>query len=524
VWSKFGSGRTPAEQGRNFITPAAPSPPERDKSSAIVPSRLAHDLHAISSFERPFMQPRLARHPLVLAGIFGIYFALGQLGIGVGGFAGDRMAVWPASGFAIAALVIVGRRAWPAILAGAFFSLLIPTHQFILSAVVAAGYTVEALLGALLIDRLARGEKAFQSAATIFRFVAVAAVVAACGATPGALSTVFLGPAQWIDFAYLWMSWWLAGFAGILVIGPFSMLWVGTPVDRPRVIELAEALAILAVLTGLCLVVFAGRFPSDVQNYPLEFLCVPVLLWAAFRQGRRTVVTATTILSGLAVWGTVHGFGPFVRDSQYEALVLVHAYACVMATMGAVLAAVVSEHKHAERQLREMATTDPLTGLANYRRLLEVLKIEIARSNRTGRPFAVLFVDMNGLKKLNDRYGHLAGSRALCRIVDNLRLACRQIDTPARFGGDEFAVVLPETGEAGGQVVLRRISERLASEPAKPTVSISGGVAVFPRDGDSPTLLLRAADKLLYRAKAESAASRKRVAEEPDERKTGTLF
>lgn len=470
------------------------------------------------------MQSRLARHPLVLAGIFGIYFALGQLGLAVGGFAGDRMAVWPAGGFAIAALVIVGRRAWPAILAGAFFSLVIPTHRIALPAVVAGGYTLEAILGAFLIDRFARGERAFQSASTIFRFVAIAALAAACGATPGALATVFLGPAQWIDVAYLWMSWWLAGFAGILVTGPLSILWVGTTIERPRIVELLEAVAILVVLTGLCLVVFAGRFPSDVQNYPLEFLCVPVLLWAAFRQGRRTVVTATTILSSLAVWGTMHGFGPFVRQSQYEALVLVHAYVCVMATMGAVLAAVVAEHKHAERQLREMATTDPLTGLANYRRLLDVLKIEIARSNRTGRPFAVLFVDMNGLKKLNDKYGHLAGSRALCRIADTLRHSCRQIDTPARFGGDEFALVLPETGEAGGQVVLRRISDKLAADSSTPTVAVSGGVAVFPRDGDSPTLLLRAADKLLYRAKAETAASRKRAADDADERKTGTLF
>src|SRR5207244_586414 len=122
--------------------------------------------------------------------------------------------------------------------------------------VVATGYTLEALLGALLIERFARGDKAFQSAATIFRFVAVAALAAACGATPGALATVFLGPTQWIDFAYLWMSWWLAGFAGILVTGPLSMLWVATPIERPRFIELLESAAILIVLTAICLVVF----------------------------------------------------------------------------------------------------------------------------------------------------------------------------------------------------------------------------------------------------------------------------
>lgn len=471
------------------------------------------------------MHTRLARHPIVLLAIAAIYFALGQLGLAVGGFAGGTMAVWPPSGFAIAALVVFGRRAWPAISAGAFLALVVPTGHILASGVVACGLTLEAVVGAALVDRFAQGEKAFQSANTIFRFVAIAAFASApLSATCGVLSTVLLGPAPWVDFAYLWMTWWLAALAGMLTMAPLALVWATSPIERGRLIDMAESVAILAALTGVCLVVFAGKFPADTQNYPLEFLCVPILLWAAFRQGRRTVATATTILSGLAVWGTARGFGPFVRDSQNEALVLVQAYVGVITTMGAVMAAVVAEHKHAERQLRELATTDPLTGLANYRRLLEVLKNEIARSGRTGRPFAVLFLDMDGLKKINDRHGHLAGSRALCRIAETMRTSCRSIDTPARFGGDEFALVLPETGEAGGQVVLRRIADKLAAEHHKPAVAVSGGVAVFPRDGDSPTLLLRAADTLLYRAKSDAAAYRKRASEQDDELKTGTLF
>jgi diguanylate cyclase (GGDEF)-like protein len=182
----------------------------------------------------------------------------------------------------------------------------------------------------------------------------------------------------------------------------------------------------------------------------------------------------------------------------------------------------VSEHKHAQRQLRELATTDPLTGLVNYRRLLEVLRAEIARSQRTKRPFAVLFVDMNGLKRINDKHGHLVGSRALCRLADTLRRSCRNTDTPARYGGDEFAIVLPETGDEGGRLVLRRVCDRLAADNDKPAVSVTGGVAVYPRDGESPTLLLRAADQVLYRAKSELAA--RRAAVKPETLKTGTLF
>jgi diguanylate cyclase (GGDEF)-like protein len=149
-------------------------------------------------------------------------------------------------------------------------------------------------------------------------------------------------------------------------------------------------------------------------------------------------------------------------------------------------------------QVRSMAVSDPLTGLANYRRLISVLEAELDRSRRTQRPFSVVLLDMDGLKTINDHYGHLTGSRAIVRLSKLLRSHSRAIDTAARYGGDEFALVLPEASPDIAARVVSRIRERLSAEAEPPALSVSAGVAAFPEDGDTPEKLLGAADRALY--------------------------
>ena len=107
-------------------------------------------------------------------------------------------------------------------------------------------------------------------------------------------------------------------------------------------------------------------------------------------------------------------------------------------------------------QVQQLAISDPLTGLANYRHLIDVLEAEIERSGRTGREFSVLLLDLDGLKGVNDRFGHLVGSQALRRLAEVLRVHSRAVDTPARYGGDEFALVMPETGAHAARFVADR--------------------------------------------------------------------
>jgi diguanylate cyclase (GGDEF)-like protein len=151
-----------------------------------------------------------------------------------------------------------------------------------------------------------------------------------------------------------------------------------------------------------------------------------------------------------------------------------------------------------------LATSDALTGLANYRRLLDALDQEIKRHGRTAKSFAVLLLDLDGLKKINDAHGHTVGNRALCRLANVLEMHSREIDTAARYGGDEFVVVLPETESEAAQHVAERVAEQLRSDGEEPPLTVSVGTAVYPRDGRTIEELLRAADSALYEKKGAS--------------------
>ena len=167
-----------------------------------------------------------------------------------------------------------------------------------------------------------------------------------------------------------------------------------------------------------------------------------------------------------------------------------------------IIAVDITEQRTLEDHLRHQADSDSLTGLANHRRLFEVLQAEICRSNRTGREFSLLLLDLDELKKVNDQFGHLTGDRALCRLGQILKDCCRSIDTAARHGGDEFALVLPETDWAAATLVARRICDLLGKDAEEPALSVSTGLASFPKDAGTIGTLLYAADKALYEMKA----------------------
>jgi diguanylate cyclase (GGDEF)-like protein len=244
-----------------------------------------------------------------------------------------------------------------------------------------------------------------------------------------------------------------------------------------------------------------------MKGDPWTFLCMPFLVWAAFRFGPREAATAICLLCAIEVVGTVQGYGPFARESTNRSLLLLQSFVAIKALMILIFAAEVSERRRQEEHSRRLAISDPLTSLANHRLLIERIGDEIKRYGRQGRPFSLLLMDLDGLKKINDAYGHVVGSLAIARVAEVLHICCREVDTPARYGGDEFAVVLPESSFESATRVAQRISQRLAEDIEVPRLSVSIGVAEYPRDGSSIESLLSAADRALYEAKRVSGAA-----------------
>jgi diguanylate cyclase (GGDEF)-like protein len=154
-----------------------------------------------------------------------------------------------------------------------------------------------------------------------------------------------------------------------------------------------------------------------------------------------------------------------------------------------------------------LSVTDDLTQLYNSRYLSQVLRRETKRATRSGRPLSLLFIDLDGFKGINDRHGHLFGSRALVEAAGVIRISARETDVVSRFGGDEFALVLPDTGSDGATAVGERIRERIAEfaflqdDGLDIHLTASVGVATLPDVADSAEGLIQAADEAMYAVK-----------------------
>jgi len=258
--------------------------------------------------------------------------------------------------------------------------------------------------------------------------------------------------------------------------------------------------ALVILLTGVAAVAYLERsVAGDLDLRLIYFMIVltaamllPRLLALACAAGVAIVEVGVSGASGtsLVVNGLTH--------------LMMYGYAALLT----------SNWEHERRRLMRMSRIDDLTGLHNLRALREQLPVWLGPAIRTRRSMAVMVLDLDGFKQVNDRLGHGAGNELLKEVAHLLRFAVRVGDEPFRFGGDEFVVLLSDADAAGAMVVATRVSDiyRTMGQTLRGTeveISFSIGIAVFPDDGETAEALLAKADEALYQAKR---AGRGRIA------------
>jgi PAS domain S-box-containing protein len=284
----------------------------------------------------------------VLVALTAAYFVAGKLGLALAFVHANATAVWPPTGIALAAGLLFGLRVWPAILVGAFLvNLTTPGTTVATSLGIAAGNTLEAVVGTWLVQTFAGGASAFRRPHGVFRFAVLAAVLATTvSASIGVVSLWLGGLAETASIADIWLTWWLGDAVGALLVAPLLVVWARPAGPGNPSGGWLEAAALVAVLAGIGWVVFG-------QPTPNAYLCLLPIIWAAFRFGRRGATSATAALSGIALLGTLNGYGPFVREAPNESLLFLQAFVGTMALTALALAAEVRERERIEGAVRK---------------------------------------------------------------------------------------------------------------------------------------------------------------------------
>jgi signal transduction histidine kinase len=310
---------------------------------------------------RPLASRREGTPRLVFTAVLltALYIVAGKLGLMLGLIHPSASAVWAPTGIAIAALLILGQRMWPGIFVGAFVVNATTAGTLLTSLGVATGNTLEALLGAALVDRFANGRHAFLRPQDTFKFAFLAGMLSpVVSASFGVASLSLGGFAPWSEFGSIWLTWWLGDMGGALVVAPLLVLWINDPHLRWSRAQAAEAAAIFAALLATGLLVFGSIAPQAVVGQSLKFLCMPLLVWAAFRFDQRITVAACFEISAVAVGCTVMESSRLGRESVNESLMVLQVFVAVAAVTTLALAAVVGERRR--MHAAERATKDEL--------------------------------------------------------------------------------------------------------------------------------------------------------------------
>jgi len=309
------------------------------------------------AFRQAFRQAFIDRETLgnfaLLSAVALIYFIAGKFGLYFAAFSPSSSPIWPPTGIAAAALLLGGFRLWPAIFLAAFLVNVTTSGTVYTSIGIAAGNTLEAVVCVYLTVHYANGRRVFERTHDFFRFVAFSTVAAAVSPIIGLATLQLGGFVSSNDLARSWLTWWVGDMGGFLLVAPAVILWIENPTIVRDSRRLLEKSLTLAAIVAVGVLEFGGAFPG-IGNYPIGFVCIPILVWSAFRLGQREAATCNFVLAAAAAWGMMRGMGPWARfRDPINSFIIPQAFIITMAVMTLAMAAAVWERKRAEAEAKE---------------------------------------------------------------------------------------------------------------------------------------------------------------------------
>jgi PAS domain S-box-containing protein len=262
-----------------------------------------------------------------------LYFLAGKFGLSLAFLNASASPIWPPTGIALAAALLLGYRVWPAVLAGAFLVNFTTTGSFPASALIATGNCGEAIIGAWLVNRIAGGMNAFNSLGGIIRYSLAAVAGPAFSASIGILALRLNGLAAPTQILPVFFTWWTGDYISACMFTPLLVLFGRDAVRARSEYQIRfnrrkamEAVALCAAVFVTAKIAFGGVLPAGFRNLPTEYICIPILIWACYRFGQRSALACVIIVAAISVQGTLSGFGPFSLEDQNLSLLLLQAY------------------------------------------------------------------------------------------------------------------------------------------------------------------------------------------------------
>ncbi|MEH2475517.1 signal transduction histidine kinase/CheY-like chemotaxis protein [Nitrobacteraceae bacterium AZCC 2161] len=288
-----------------------------------------------------------------LVAIGAIYFALAKGGLALASIHPSATPIWPPTGVALAAVLLWGYRTWPAIFTAAVIANAMTAGSVATAIAIATGNSLEAVVGAYLINRWSSGCNTFSTPNSVAKFALICfAIATPISASIGLASLATAGYIERTNFANAWVTWWLGDVTGALVIAPVIVLWASSHYHAFNRNEFLETAGVLATAVAVGLIAFSPLIEQTPSRDPLGFLAILPMLWAALRRGPRDTATVALVLAGITIWGTLRGGGPFTTADLNVSFLLVLMFLISITVPSLLLSADVEVRKKAEESLR----------------------------------------------------------------------------------------------------------------------------------------------------------------------------